>query len=382
MADGALRLQTLDEAPPRLADLPVELRARLDEIRGRAGRYVADFLPRRGGAEAVAAFAGPAHWSHHEGFYEPMIAAPAWGLLGLEGKRWRATLAILLLDAFGAGDGRFDREIALIAEFLHTASLIVDDIEDDALLRRGAPAVHRAFGLDVALNAANAMYFLPLLTIAENRHLSIAQREELYRTLIAYFVRGHLGQANDIYFSAAMSPRRLSAWTAPRTAGDIMQMYVGKTAAWPMGLTEAAAIMAQAPDAVRAAGLAFARDFGVAFQLMDDVLGMTGMPGKTKTPGEDLIAGKLTYLTHRALTSLRGRPRRRLAQILSGRLAQSDAAILAEALALVESSGAVEACRQESQDRFNAAWAQIAGVLAPSPTRTLIGALCADLLAA
>ena len=384
MVGGAVRASAATSAgePPRLADLTPEMRARLDDIRERAGRHVAEFLPRAGGAEVVAQFVGPAHWSHNGAFYEPTIAAPAWRLLAREGKRWRASLAILLLEAFGVPDDRYEREVALIAEFLHTASLIVDDIEDGSALRRGTPAVHTVFGVDVALNAANAMYFLPLLSIGQNPHLSLAQREEIYRTLIAYFVRGHLGQANDIYFSTAMSPERLEGWLTPEMAGEILQMYAGKTSAWPMGLTEAAAIMAEAPAPLREACVAFSREFGVVFQIMDDVLGMTGMPGRTKTPGEDIITGKLTYLTHRALMRLEGDARRRLIEILGARLAADDPVALEEAMALVDASGAVESCRAEAWDRFAAAWGRVTADLPASPARTLIGALCTDLLAA
>jgi len=367
--------------PPRLADLSGGLRCRLDEIRARAASHVADFLPRAGGSEAIDSFAGPAHWSHHGDVYEPMISAPAWSLLGRESKRWRGTLAILMLETFGERERRFEAVLAVIAEFIHTASLIVDDIEDGSLLRRGEPAVHKMFGIDVALNAANAMYFLPLQTIARDPHLTVAQREELYRVLIDYFVRGHFGQANDIYFSNAMSPERLADWLSQDVASDILQMYAGKTACWPMGLTEAAAIMAGAPATLRTAGVAFARELGVAFQIMDDVLGVGGMPGKTKTPGEDIAAGKLTYLTHQALVRLRGSEQRRLLQIIGCRLAADDDAILEEGIGLIERSGAVAACRAEAWERFVKAWADMERALPPTPSRTLVGALCADLVA-
>ena len=49
-----------------------------------------------------------------------------------------------------------------LIEHLHCASLIIDDIEDDSVQRRGKPCAHTVFGVDSAINAANLMYFLPV----------------------------------------------------------------------------------------------------------------------------------------------------------------------------------------------------------------------------
>lgn len=54
------------------------------------------------------------------------------------------------------------QDIATIIELIHNGSLIVDDIEDGSDLRRGKPCVHKIYGEDIAINAGNAIYFLPI----------------------------------------------------------------------------------------------------------------------------------------------------------------------------------------------------------------------------
>jgi len=356
-----------------------EIAARLDEIKARAARYVAEFLPRNDDG-VVEGFLGPAHRSRDDEFYKSMIAEPAWHLLARGGKRWRAVLAVLLLEAFGVPDRRFERDVVLIAEFIHTGSLIVDDIEDNSALRRGVMSTHLAFGTDVALNAGNIMYFLPLMALEQNEFLSIEQRAEIYRVIISYFVRSHLGQANDIYYSHALFADKLEEWYRPEMGQKILEMYVNKTAACLMGLVETTAIMADVGPDVRAACLEFVRVLGVAFQIMDDICGLSGMPGSTETSGEDLAAGKLTYINHIALRRLGETKRKRLAEILSSRLAAENPEALQEAMALVTESGALERCRAEARTSFARQWRLVRNFLPPSSARTMLRAMSMELL--
>lgn len=352
----------------------------LTKLKNRANRHVAQFFPKKCGKTTINRLIGPAHWKHCADSYEPMLAQPSWHLLAREGKHWRSVFGILILEAFGVAGGRFEREIALIAELIHTGSLIIDDIEDAALLRRGVQSTHLAFGLDVALNAGNALYFLPLVALEKNPHLTVAQREEMYRVLMSYFVRGHFGQATDIHFSRNMSREKLEQWLRADLAPQILQMYVNKTAGWLMGLTETAAIVAGADAKFRAACLDFARTFGVAFQIVDDIHGLTGMPGSTKTPGEDLITGKLTFVVHAALKRLPAKEQHRLAEILGGRLASEGSPTLQEAIDLVTKSGAIQQCHAEAEQMTRRSWARLSKVVPASRAKTTIRIMLAKLL--
>jgi len=83
---------------------------------------------------------------------------------------------------------------------VHNGSLIVDDIEDQSELRREKPCVHKIYGVDVAINAGNMMYFLPMLLIKNNNKYSTKVKNELYKIYIDEMVNIHMGQAWDIYW--------------------------------------------------------------------------------------------------------------------------------------------------------------------------------------
>ena len=59
-------------------------------------------------------------------------------------------------------------KIGALIEYLHTASLIIDDIEDGSILRREQPCSHLVYGLDRSINAANLMYFLPFKNLVSS----------------------------------------------------------------------------------------------------------------------------------------------------------------------------------------------------------------------
>ena len=97
--------------------------------------------------------------------YIQNLIAPDKNLIDLGGKRWRPLLLILCYEMANQKyknspltlDQAYD--LVPLVEFIHTASLIHDDIEDSADLRRGKPAAHITYGLDTALNAGAWFYF-------------------------------------------------------------------------------------------------------------------------------------------------------------------------------------------------------------------------------
>src|SRR5213075_1209419 len=95
---------------------------------------------------------------------------------------------------------------------LHDGLLMIDDIIDNSDSRRGEEAIHRRYGLDVAINAGNTAYFLPMVMLRDHPHLSDHQRLELFRILTRLYVRVHLGQGQDIHWSKFLTPDRLQVW--------------------------------------------------------------------------------------------------------------------------------------------------------------------------
>ena len=208
-----------------------------------------------------------------------------------------------MLRALGASVEPSERMVSVIPELAHTGSLMIDDVEDRSLMRRGRPSIHRMFGVPAAINAGSTLYFLPLLSIAEHPTLSTAQRERIYRTIIELFVCAHFGQAQDIYTSERLTQSSQS--TSTRDYADvIMQTNAFKTAGPVKAIAAVACIIADADAATTLACRRFSEVLGIAYQTIDDVNNFCAEPGFGKIVGEDLAGGKLTQVIHRALHAL------------------------------------------------------------------------------
>ena len=92
------------------------------------------------------------------------------------------------------------KEVLLVGgliELLHSASLIIDDIEDGSRERRGQPCSHLVHGLDSSINAANLMYFLPFRKLYEEVS-DVKKRVKLLQIFMKEMTISHMGQAQDI----------------------------------------------------------------------------------------------------------------------------------------------------------------------------------------
>ena len=157
-------------------------------------------------------------------------------------------------------------------------------------------------------------------------------------------------------------------------------MYASKTSAQIMALAEMGCIVAGTAPEARVRVVDFSRTLGVAFQILDDIRGLQPAPGSTKTVGEDIILGKLTYLNHAALMALPPPDRKRLAAILARRLA-GKSPTLREAIGLVERSGAIPACRAEASAMVLRDWRRLSALIPPSRGKTMLRTMWTELLA-
>lgn len=226
------------------------------------------------------------------------LTEPCRALIESGGKRWRPLFMILCAEA--ACNRRqhktdfIKRAYALVplVEFVHTASLIHDDIEDNADTRRGKPAAHISWGTDTALNAGSWLYF-QAASCLEAASLSDSLKLKLYDTLMRELRRLHLGQAMDI------------AWHKDNTALPSVNEYLAMTSLKTGTLASLAArcgVFAGGGSEKKAAQTAAcAVNIGVGFQIRDDVLNLTeGNAGKKR--GDDIVEGKksLPVLYHLA----------------------------------------------------------------------------------
>ena len=100
-------------------------------------------------------------------------------------------------SGYGSREPSYD--LVPLVEFVHTASLIHDDIEDGSEIRRGEPAAYIAYGTDFAINSGSWLYFAAAECI-QNSELSSEEKNILYGIFFTELRRLHAGQAMDIYW--------------------------------------------------------------------------------------------------------------------------------------------------------------------------------------
>ncbi|MBI3678733.1 MAG: polyprenyl synthetase family protein [Proteobacteria bacterium] len=338
------------------------------------------FLPRTIEREHLQLYSNAKAGIGDTAAHTTMLARPLWDLMDRDGKRWRAVLAYLLLDTLGRDPEPLRDLIFTVPELLHNASLIIDDIQDDSSIRRGHEAIHRRYGLGAAISAANTVYFLPLLKVIDHPVLTKDEKQAILEAYTRQLVRAHLGQSMDLYWSQELSVAHLDAWMAQSFPKKILEMYALKTGAPVEGVAQLASLLSGVDRSTENAAVAFAQAFGLAFQLVDDVNNFSESPAWGKRQGEDLHAGKPTYLIVSALEMLGARDQARLRDILCRRELREDPATLAEGIALVIGSGSRERVRQEARDLVVPAWEALSRQVAASSAKAELRFLWESLL--
>jgi geranylgeranyl pyrophosphate synthase len=210
------------------------------------------------------------------------------------GKRLRPVLVYLTGEAFGAPLLRLDAPAAAV-ELIHAYSLIHDDLPamDDDDLRRGRPTCHRAFDEGTAILAGDALQGLAFAVLAQPRQQPEGDCSAAERVLML----GTLARAIGVEGMAGGQAIDLQAMGQTLDAAAIEHMHRCKTGALIQASVELGAIAAGlAPGPAYPALQAFGAEIGLAFQIHDDILDVTGetsVIGKRK--GADAALGKPTY---------------------------------------------------------------------------------------
>ena len=275
---------------------------------------------------------------------------PGRDLLRRGGKRWRPMVTILTCEALGGG--RYGDQFAPLTEIPHNGSLIVDDIEDSSLTRRGEPSVHLVHGVDLSINIGNLMYFLPTIVL-EQSDLDESTIAAVTRDWLAVMRRLHLGQGYDIIWhrNPGMFPEesrylRMCRFKTGSLSSLAARLGARAAAAHQDRHTGAPAIN---ENMVEELGLAW-EDLGTAFQILDDVQNLSsGIPGKDR--GDDIVEGKksLPVIMHAAE---RPNDRHRLAALFAeaaDNAPKGDWSAVEAAIELLESSGSIAAARTRGQ---------------------------------
>jgi geranylgeranyl pyrophosphate synthase len=216
-------------------------------------------------------------------------AAMRYGVLG-GGKRLRPVLVYLAGEVLGAPLARLDAPAAAV-ELIHAYSLIHDDLPamDDDDLRRGRPTCHRAFDEGTAVLAGDALQALAFAVLADDA-VGMPDTERVRMLAVLARAIGTAGMAGGQAID-------LDAVGRPLTADAIERMHRRKTGALIQASVELGAIAAGVSAGSTAQALAeFGAEIGLAFQIQDDILDVTGetdVLGKLR--GADAALGKPTY---------------------------------------------------------------------------------------
>ena len=236
-------------------------------------------LPEKSDSEWIKNTAGPVFSNVGSDYYNN-INIPSIDLVKRGGKRWRPMMMLLFCELESGKDCVLP--LTPLVELPHNGSLMIDDIEDGADLRRGKEAVHISYGVDMAINSGNFLYFLPSYLI-DNSDFSDSVKLKFYRYYCENMRRLHLGQGLDIQWhnnhkcfplvDEYLQMCRYKTGSLARMAAEI-----GVTAGG--GREDIAVEMGEACE-----------EMGVGFQILDDVINLTtGNPGKKR--GDDIVEGK------------------------------------------------------------------------------------------
>ncbi len=346
----------------------------MNKLADRVNKRLEEVLPRVISENHISGYVGTPHWKNEPKAYTDLISKPLWDMIMRRGKRWRPIFGIWMLEALGKSSANFELGICL-SELIHTGSLIIDDIQDQSELRRGQPSLHLKYGVDVAINAGNTLYFLPFVELMHQKHMTADQKLRIYQIMNDTHLKAHFGQTLDIYWSKNMTSDNLSVWLKDDIESKILQMYDYKTAAGPKGIAEVAAVLAESDEEIKKAAVDFARAFAVGFQLADDVLNFSSSDKWSKVCGEDISGGKLTYVIAKAIKKLEPEKSNRLKEILCNEQTRREKAVLAEAIDLVRASGALEETKKEAKNMSSEAWIKFAELIPNSEPKILLNIL-------
>lgn len=321
------------------------------------------YIPRNFEKNSLVFELNPPRYGYSLEALNQAVARPMWDFLERGGKRWRPALFLLVIEALGEDTEKF-LDFAIIPEVIHNGTIMVDDVEDDSTLRRGKPCTHRIFGIDIAINTGNAMYFLPLLTLIKNRNkLPPRTFNKIYEIYTKEMINISLGQAMDIAWHRGLANADLI------TEAQYLQMCAYKTGTLARMATKMAAVLANADENVVEKLGKFAETVGIAFQIQDDVLDLTSKEFAEKKGGrgQDITEGKRTLIVIHTLEKAELSDKERLKQIL--KMHTTEQHLRDEAIHIMKKYGSIDYTKQFARNLVQQSWKEVDILLPPSDAK-------------
>ena len=256
------------------------------------------------------------------------------------GKRLRPALVVLSAEAFGY-QGKHHHNLAAVVEFIHTATLLHDDVVDESELRRGRATASALFGNAASVLVGDFLYSRAFQMMVEVGEMRVMQTLADATNTIA---EGEVLQL-------------LNCHDAGVEATNYMHVIHCKTAKLFEAAMRLGAILGAASDTDEAGTAKYGMHLGTAFQLVDDVLDYSADEQQTgKHLGDDLAEGKPTLPLIYAMQH--GTPEQ--TAVVRSAIEQGDTEKFAEVLTIIHATGALDFTRQQALREAEAACAAIA----------------------
>lgn len=280
-------------------------------------------------------------------------------IIGAGGKRIRPMLVLLFAKALGF-DGPERFELAATVEFIHTATLLHDDVVDESQLRRGRDTANARFGNAASVLVGDFLYsraFQMMVSVNRPRVLEV------------------LADATNVIAEGEVL-QLMNMHDPDLAVDDYLRVIRFKTAKLFEASARIGALLAEAPPAIESACADYGRALGTAFQLIDDLLDYEGATTALgKNVGDDLREGKPTLPLLVAMS--RGTPTQR--DFIRAAIEHGDIEGLPEVIAIVRQTGALEATREAARTEVTVARSSLER-LPGSAQREALLYLCAQSL--
>jgi octaprenyl-diphosphate synthase len=276
-------------------------------------------------------------------------------IIGAGGKRLRPRLVLLFANALGfKGPQRF--ELAAIVEFIHTATLLHDDVVDESPLRRGRQTSNALFGNAASVLVGDFLYsraFQMMVGINRMRVLEV------------------LADATNVIAEGEVL-QLMHMHDADLAVDAYLRVIRYKTAKLFEASARLGAVLADASAEIEEASASYGRAIGTAFQLVDDLLDYEGDANETgKSIGADLREGKPTLPLLLAMQRCTSAER----ELIRSAIENGEVQGLAEIAAIVERTGSLDATRRAARDEADKAAAALIS-LPESKAKTALLEFC------
>jgi octaprenyl-diphosphate synthase len=268
------------------------------------------------------------------------------------GKRLRPALVVLSAEAFGY-QGKQHHDLAAVVEFIHTATLLHDDVVDESDLRRGRATASALFGNAASVLVGDFLYSRAFQMMVEVGEMRVMQT---------------LADATNIIAEGEVL-QLLNCHDADVDADNYMRVIHYKTAKLFEAAMRLGAILGKTPAADEEAAATYGMHLGTAFQLVDDVLDYSADELQTgKHLGDDLAEGKPTLpLIYAMQHGSNGQ-----AAVVRSAIEHGDVGKFVEVLQIIRATGALDFTRQQAMREAEAACAAIAGLADTKHKRCLL----------